>query len=254
MNRSNETESATYLTIMGVPKAGKTTVAATVSEQCPEELPAKKMVDIEDTAWLLYDKDGLEALTDVNLSVPYVDLSGVQSSSELIKAEKAFFKEVSADPKIKWVVVDTVSERDRLMISCLADELQQNIKMWGYVAQEHAMFLRELRKSKKSAVFLFHTKLLSSPLDEVSDVAKKKATTANAEVVLAISGQNGRGYRTTSTAIWTIQKKKRKGQPAEHLLLTEGSSMNEGGSRFANRLAETEKAHLRNILKKVGKV
>lgn len=67
--RTNYVSTDKRIGLHGKPSSGKSTLAATLSKNCPAKLPAGKKTILKDTLWIPFDKNATTALRDVNLQV-----------------------------------------------------------------------------------------------------------------------------------------------------------------------------------------
>lgn len=258
---SDDLEGNGWVLLYGPPKSGKTVCAATISEQCPEKLPADGVI-LHDVAWFLYDKDGTEALKDVGLNVPVVDFSGAATYKELLKMEKeaiGALKSKIAAGETKTLVIDTLTARDFVLTNYFGGVYtspQQKGMMFGAVKDAHQNYAKDLLPLDVRVIVLAHAKEVSGMMVDEKAAATKQAATqlpGFADIRPAMTGSIINWYRGTCSYIWPVRCKRKKGVAPEYTILTSGNSSFEGGSRGSNRLDAEEPANLKNIFKKLGK-
>lgn len=255
LGKSNETPQTTWTIVYGPPKSGKTVVAATASAFCPEELPSKEMIDLEDTVFLQYDLGGTQSLTDVNLSCLVADFSTISTYKELLTKERQVLLDVGqlvADGKVRNIVVDTLTARDHMLNMHFGKTHADDSRaMFGEIKTAHLQFGNRLRglPAGVKVVILMHAK------EVVQDDNNKKMLKARssqiADIRPALTGSAIDFYLGASDLYW-LSAKKVKGQPTERVLETGFSRAHMGGGRGANRLNDIEPANLGKIYKKLG--
>jgi len=250
--------------VQAPPKHGKTVFAATWSQKCPTELPAKQGVELSEMLWLLTDKDGLNSLTQVGLSVPLIDFTACESwPSFRAQFDKALpiIKERVASGQTKCIVLDSISAIDAMAISHVKMSGAYDGNPMGYwddIKGKVCYILLQLKPVLAELIIIAHLKekfvIENKSTQETTQQLKQKKEKSAAmpgagDVVLGVSGGIAKFLLSTATSVWTIEKKITKGKPAEYVCYPNGGFGFEGGTRLKG-LEDIEPANMRALLTK----
>jgi len=150
--------------VQAPPKHGKTVFAATWSPNCPKELPSKVETNLSEMLWLLTDRDGLNSLTQVGLSVPFIDFTACNSwPSFRAQFDKALpiIKERVASGQTKCIVLDSISAIDSLVISYVKMSGAYDSNPMGYwddIKGKVCYVLLELKPILAELIIIAHLK------------------------------------------------------------------------------------------------
>lgn len=203
--------------LYGPPGHGKTVAAATASQHCPDTLPAGKSTSLDDMLWLQFDRGGVSSLTPHNLSVDVLDLSGESDWRKIRKLLPEVVQVVNTKVKegLEWVVVDTLTSMDAVLVSTAKEEfdVRATMQAWGYVLQEHARFYDMLRSLPVSLLLLCHAKSIIPADEDLDTKTKRKAAgTDTSTMAPAISGSAVNRYIANSSYVWAVQAKPIRGK------------------------------------------
>ena len=152
--------------ISGMPKSGKTTLAATTSLQCPPPAqwnPAKP-VALKDIMWLQFEPNATMYLNERGVEIPNIlDWSDESLTYAQLKpaidALPAAAKQYR-DAGITTIVVDTLSTFNRLLLRDIIDRPTQGdmerIRAYGDVDKQHYNLFDNLRATGLNIVALVH--------------------------------------------------------------------------------------------------
>jgi hypothetical protein len=129
--------------VSGGPKSGKTTLAATLSEQCPayDKLADNKThIELKDIAFVTPDDSGLDSLHAVNLSIAgnTVDYRGMLKNVGIPKFAQTLEEELKPLPAkgVKYFVFDPLSIHDVELVA-LALKKYPPSSVYGMVLNWH---------------------------------------------------------------------------------------------------------------------
>ena len=232
-------EMSRMLMLLGPPKNGKTVCAASISEYCPKELPAKEKTYLKDTVWIQFDTNGIESLKHLNLIPFVIDLSRIVEYGILKRKLTETIKDIKASAEkgeIKNVVIDTITTMDTVMLTHLR-KIYPDIKLQGLMYNTllglHMDFAMQLKSLPVTTVIIAHSKVTMGMGDASELAARKKSAglPGGGDIIAEISGKAANHYKGASDCIWPVLKKSKAGKE-EFIVLPYGGMGFEGGCRY----------------------
>ncbi|NJO17721.1 MAG: AAA family ATPase [Thioploca sp.] len=271
---SNTLYKLPIILIYGPRRSGKTVYASTISKFMPvnfnERTNNDPPITLEDILWITYDEGALDSLRQFNIIVPYVvdPYQIMQENSMTESAAISFIYEnlneiLLANPNIKFVVHDTISQMDKLLtayIASIVENSNDSQTIYRLLLGRHQLIFNQLQKLKATSVLLCHAKAL---IERATKDAKVNIDNKNikaskfhipAEIGPDITGKGAELYLSNSSAeIVVLNKRGAKNliQRTVHFNQVDGF---EAGSRFEGFNLDNEKFHLRSTLQKIGLV
>lgn len=270
--------------IYGPKKTGKSLLAATISRYFPpyengNPVAAKERTTLEDTAWIAFDKSPTDTLVQYRCFVGKV--LDLRMAFRKLGRDEFFFRlplllsPIIQDEKIKYVVVDTVSEFNRLLLNWwykhvpTSDRGKENtMAMWTKFGDDHSELRYVLNdqmeiggRRDRKLIYLSHPKgnmefVGGSGTAEVQKVneERKAEATGKGDIDLDITGQNGNGYGAECSMILVTQRMSAaRNDRARYEVWTQGNESWAGGTRFSTVLKPTEIPNLRTMEEKILK-
>lgn len=261
--------------ILGPPKHGKTTMAATMSKDYVDgEVPDGGNIVLSDILWVPWDHGALDGLRERGMTAEVVNANlSAFTGQQLVNAST----DVPAECK-KWVaekrkefgpdadltvVYDTGSTFAGMLESHFEQkpngETRDGREKWGLVFNQHKRMFSNMNRLDAHVLFLFHTKAISvmGKEAEVAEAKKVKAATSvpgTFAVETDIAGKAKKFYINNMSLIFPlIAKTEKNKKPADwkRVIYPFGTQDIEGASRFVLRLDQEEKADFRVILPKL---
>jgi hypothetical protein len=137
-----------------------------------------------------------------------------------------------ASPSIRYVVVDTVSELDKLWQRALEAEMGDEDSRWLYrkLLSRHGRFHGDIHRAVGSAkpIFLAHSAAISEPAANAPQSQKMQQKAARlpggAEIKLDVTGKGHDIYINNASFVFTIGLEERKGQLPKRMAITDTTS------------------------------
>lgn len=242
--------------------AGKTFLAATISEHFPEKEGVKASLD--DMLWLLFDLGGLNGFKESGLSVPVIDMRAMVSEMGLLRAIQKLKEEVSSamTSATKYLVVDTVSAFDEQLCAFwdakMPDEAQ-SMRKFGNIANGHSYFHQSLMGLPVLRIWLCHSKSAVNAVETAASKAAKLTHQSDpGKIQPEITGKSRSLYVKHSSLECVIRATPIPGQKrgpgaVKRVLLPYGDSMFEGKCRWQGSLDSEEEPHLGKLIQKIRK-
>ncbi len=244
------------IVFMGPAKQGKTTLAATASKFAPDELPAKELTLLEDTAFLQFDSDGVSSLKKMNLDVEVEDLSCYVTLKDLIPKFNEGLKRIREQVvagKVKFVVADTWTALDKIIVNDLSKQIQDK-RVWNAILSKHMDFIAALKSLPCDVFIIVHTKYVGGFAGEETpeQIMRKKASfmPGRADMAMALSAGIGDYMRTQASNIFPVYAVP-EGKGYRRIVLTQPKYGFECGTRWGG-LEEEERPHMRYMMQKAG--
>ena len=199
--------------IFGPFGVGKTSMAATASEDAPAHLscvvqapPAgTALATLRDMAWIGFDRNALAGFASIGLRVPnYYDLSNVAPAKVLTELLEVLAK-VRTD-KLPHVVVDTLTAFDtQLQISHRLKATVNKMAFYDAVLSDHMRAYDALRQTDASIQLLAHVKAAF----DADDAAKlKRQMMEIPDYAAQVTGQAGGRYKADCDNILMLRRKR----------------------------------------------
>jgi hypothetical protein len=244
--------------LIGGAKAGKTSVAATISAKAPK-VPSPTPVYLDDTLFVNFDTDGLKSLQQQKL-IPYsldYSLRGTTYKDllDVIREVPQLCAAAVKENGIKNIVIDPISTLDTILQGHhrkMVTNAKDSQMLWAGVLKDHMDFALMFRGVQANIIFTAHTQNLNPVMENDSTQINKMVSTLPGIVDIGaeITGKSARFYKRQVSAIFAVLAKKEKGKPARHTVLTEPLYGYEVGHRYKGLLPE-EEPHLYSIWSKV---
>lgn len=246
------------IAVHGKPGSGKTTLAATLSEFCPEVLPAPQWTKLEDIIWVPFDTNATDALTDVKLEVDEVPVNEIINSFDKIgDVMRCIDDAVMAahERGYKTVVFDTVTKLDKMMLAWwdangprTKSGGRDSFAIWRSVTAMHQRFHENSDLLDMNVITLLHTKPVSQ---SDSGVQKNKVGATAGSIIDSrfdfMYEDTVNVYRRDTSHIFVTDCQK-KGKEYVYQIHDDSYNGFEAKSRFRNSLPKgPHKAHLRAL-------
>ena len=253
--------------------AGKSTLALTISDMCPEPWPPvglKERVWLDDIFYIAVDSKAIAGMYSMNVVPRYVfDLDKLITDEATWKAAKfparppmSAAAEFALDKAEEWlkknpngkIVVDTLST---LNAGLLVEFTDKNPKrMYGEALNWHRVFHYRLKYMPfKACVYLAHSKALWMANDETlqSQMAKEAGKALDdAEIVPDISGQAVQIYQREAIFVGTIDVVTPPGgKGRKRYLYLEKVNGKGGKNRFEHIVKGKQEPHLKKLLEQI---
>lgn len=210
-----------YYFIFGPPGAGKTFAAARISTMFPKERLAWPMakfagappVQLEDVLHLAFDLGAGSGLESMGITVPTLDMRAVCDKYTSVEAWKAipdlFRKAKIRYPNVQYVITDTVSALDDLMLAWWYANMpvseakkEDTQKLWTGLAACHTHWRDYITKAamgefKARPTILCHAIPKFKGAGDRAKVAEKQMEAQNVEdgdLIPRITGKSGDAY------------------------------------------------------------
>lgn len=191
---------------------GKTTMAMTISAQCPAHVtatiaappPTAPVATIDDIAWLAVDRNALAGFKALKVRVPLLyDLSAVPPTR--IVEEVLEILAECRKTGVQHVVVDTLTAFDTvLQARHRAKAATNKMAYYDSILADHMRVWDALRQTDATVQLLAHVK----PAFDADDAAKlKRQTLEIADFAAQITGQAGTRYKADCDFIFFLQRK-----------------------------------------------
>jgi hypothetical protein len=264
-NSKDDFAQSTWILLDGGFKTGKTVLAATFSDKCPDTLPALVATVLDDMYWCQFDKKGTESLGAMKLSVDRCDLSvDCGNFDELLKGIKGFHEQLAArvkEKKTKTLVVDTITALDTALNSHLRKQgfdLEKNPgSFYNALLSRHMDFVNPIRAMDINVIFIAHLKskvAFMESKETESERTRRKAASIGGDVGklgVDITGKAGEWYKGQVSSIWPLVATVEKGKPTTRMILPYGGQGYEGGCRYVGLDPAGEEAHLNKLFRKI---
>lgn len=196
--------------LIGAPGGGKTVCSVTISELCPDTLPAETMTELSDTLVIEFDRGGLDSLFGLNLSVPHIDLSTVPEAELPSKGLEALdiARQRVESGETKNVIIDGLTSQNHTLMNLFSK--QKKLNKWDLMMNTNLAFFQKARALPANVVFITHGKVVSvmSGMDPAAEeVARAKLSAKgldDGDVNVNIPGQSGEFYVNNSSLICPV--------------------------------------------------
>jgi len=253
--------------IHGPPKVGKTFLAASASEFCPEVLPAEKLVALEDMLWLQIDAGATDGFHEANLLLPDRVINVRKVIAETGSVERGLMMALDVArmvldkcPEIRYIVTDTLSAADKFICehwdtNCPLSRTGEKIVQMGFgmVFNTHKRFYNRLSLLPCNLITLCHSRVLIDDGQNTQEAKKRKAEgiPGSFDIVPDITGKARNLYvGNASLELVVMAKKNPRTGKLMRTVAPYGANGFEGGTRF-QVLEEEEPAHLGQIFQKI---
>lgn len=254
--------------IIAPPGHGKTVLAATFSEMCPD-LPVEgadpsNPTILEDAAWILADDKGCASLPPMGVWPLIVE--EVWQRPERLGDYNALLQNAIANIAegvragvTKYVVVDTISSIDAALGEYLEDKyahVDRKMDMWVELSAYHSRFMTSIRRLGIPMIVLFHAKYQvewiskDTPLAEkkkIKEQAKVKKLPGQYDIDLQMTGKSRGYYQGQCSYVFPLIKESINAVPK---IVTDDSANTVVKNR-ARGLAPREPANLRALWNKI---
>lgn len=258
LKSSNSLPKNASLFIYAPPKTGKTEMAATASEFWPghpESGKFKKVVKLDDMAWILFDAGGLDSLRALNIEVPKLVTfwDAAEMYPDNMEAALLALVDTVAEVDAGYIVVDTISMADRYIFA-EADRLSGGSGFDKFRAglTWHTRFYTELSLLGLPIIYLGHAK---APVEVDGNTTRKKAMQAiMAPIIPDLTGQARTLYigNCSLHGALTVRESRVGGKlNRKRVFLPLGGQGFEGGSRWEGLLEAEEEPDVKKLFGKV---
>lgn len=213
--------------LLGKPNDGKTTSAATASEFCPEELPAKELTFLDDMQWILLDNDGLKGLNRLNLDVDYIDLTQIQPEDivRLCREAIRLTAQKMRDGKKKTCVFDSVSTFSQLLSAFVKNNTGESgdgsWATWDAVLAKATSVFTELKSLPGNLIVISHVRAVTINIDTKKNpeevkkqrVKLKSQGLKEGDLRIDVHGAVANYYRNNFSEIWPVWAEGEKESP-----------------------------------------
>lgn len=254
--------------LIGKPGEGKTTCAATISAQCPQEFPPKEVkkgsrIALDDTIWILIDgggeHGGLDTLYDYGLDVDYYDLTsdvGKVFEDNLLEAIAESNSLVRAGKKSS-VVLDSGSAAAKIILARYRDMLAGATNPWSVhdaILSSNLKIFMKLREIPGNVITIFHDKFVHpadtrTPAGQQQKKAREAVGIQEGAADLDITGQIRNMYVQNSSYILPVRKLAMPGGRERYVITPYSTDII--SKRRTTRLLKEEPADLRVILRRI---
>jgi hypothetical protein len=262
--------------LLGAMSSGKTTLGFTASEQCPDKLPAEKLTDLEDIAYIPVEAGGEDSLRGLKLRVPpkhvvpFAEMLGdikhpVQATCTAVDFAKSL--------GVNKLFMDSGSKFDGLLQGWLnTDEgkLQwggDKFAMFRYSLASHQVLNLKVQEFTGLKIVSFHPQAVIEDLDskgqeksasaqamdqKMARQDKANGTIAQADLILGVTGKARDLWPKDASLILGLQQVKKDGKYVRQVLtqFDEKSGL-AVKSRFEGILDPIEEGHLGKIIRKI---
>lgn len=266
LRSSDDAELEGDIVIHGPPKHGKTFLAASASEFFPEdmdELGSGKKFELDDMLWVSFDDGATAGFRGAGLKVRELSFRPLLAQKPLPDALDllaALVKKAFAAHPVKYIVGDTISMLDRMLVdyyATLHESSENTFAMWKDVLRRHMRFRAAMSAIPAEKIYNFHSKAQLEASQKTPDQRARAdaAKLPGGEAITPdISGQARTAYIGNSSLELTIKclvapgKGKRE---VRRVVYPYGSGGFEGSNRYHHVLEYEEEPHLRHIFEKI---
>jgi hypothetical protein len=251
------------IVIHAPPKNGKTFFAASASEAYPDELDPEAPAVLEDMLWFSVDagacagfeEAGLECPNVINVNELIADLgpiAGVEAALKLAKQVK------TSNPKIRYNVVDTVSQLDRYWTAhfgALRAGEENTYALFRDIFNAHKLFHSNVLRLGLRNIWLCHSKAVAEGNTIQAKNSQRAQKVPGIDAIQPdITGQARTVYIGNASLELVILAKI---SPKDRLKMRwtvypYGGHGFEGSNRYHQSLELEEEANLRKILAKTA--
>lgn len=220
----------------GPPKHGKSFFAATASSYYPDGLKMEecrsivsigeerwrklKPVKLEDVLWLTYDLGALDGFPQFKIDVPAIDVRALVkrfgAPGAVRKVNEVVRKFIEANPSIEWIIEDTTSKKDRLLLDYFAAHpvmsrdgvTEDKYAKWGSMKEAHISSHNALQATGCKIHYLCHSKAAPDSQQATPHQKKVDATmempSNDDGIEPEISGQGYKAYIGDASVIGVL--------------------------------------------------
>jgi hypothetical protein len=199
--------------LLGAPSSGKSTLACTVSDKCPEELPAKSLTELDDVAYIGIEDGGLDSLTSLRLRVPpknVVPYAAILADTKHPIVAFDMAVDIAISTGATKLVVDSISQLDVLLQGWLntpAGKLEwsgDKFAMFRYSLGSHQVSLAKFKTFQGLKIAIFTPQAVLEDLDtkgqeksasalamdqKIARQDKAQGSIAQADLILGLTGK-----------------------------------------------------------------
>lgn len=265
-------------------KNGKSFFAATASSCWPDGLKMEearsiesigedrwrklKPVRLEDLIWLPYDLGALDGFPQFKIEVPSLDVRAIikkfNAPLGVRKVNQTIQLWVEQNQKTKWVVEDTTSAKDRLLLEYFDSHPVMNRQgeedkyaKYGSLKSAHIASHNALRNSGLTVHYLCHSKAApeaTTPHQKHVDQTMELPS-ANTEIEPEITGQSLKVYLGDASVIGVLVASELPGKPGKYKreFMPFGGKNFTGGNRLQSLLKTSMPPHMGEMIKMMRK-
>lgn len=218
--------------LVGAQSAGKTTLALTASDFCPDKLPAEKLTDLEDVVVIPVDDGAVDSVVGLKLRVPprnIVPFGAILADTKHPIAAWCTAVDLAKATGANKLLGDSVSQLDVLLQAWLNTE--EGKKEWGgdkfamfrYSLGAHQIALSKFKEFVGLRMATFHAQAALEDLDTKGQVKgatalamdegqkrkdKANGVIAQADLILGVTGKAREIWpRDASLVLGCVQEK-----------------------------------------------
>lgn len=274
--QSNAPLSNSIIGLLGPMSSGKTTLACTASDFCPDTLPAAKMTDLEDVAVIPVEDGGVDSLVGLRLRVPpknVIPFSAILADVKHPVQAWSISVDLARASGATKLVGDSISQLDVLLQGWLNTEegkLQwggDKFAMFRYSLGAHQVILAKVKEFLGLKVMTFTPQAVLDDLkadgtekvqaallmdQKAQRIDKAQGTIAQADLILGLTGKARELWTRDMSLLLGLQQVKEGSGYVRQILTTfnEKSGL-ATKSRFEGILAPVEEGPLCKIIRKV---